>query len=205
MSKEQQTASDTRGALPREVIAKMLGNNFDKLPDTEKKLIAYSPAYLGFNGALAGLVSNSLFRRCLNVRQALFSSALPMAAIPFLTTFTLYHGVLSYPLLHGELNCPSCVVIRGALVGVVSAGLYPIALAIPINLGLATLYSTTPVPETGAKMRFIMDVSRPVFRKMRAVLVLQAFFGAYLGSRNFDTYLQLAKITFGPDEEELRA
>lgn len=37
----------------------------------------------------------------------------------------------------GDLNCPTCALIRGALVGVVSGGIYPILLALPVNAGLA--------------------------------------------------------------------
>ena len=43
-------------------------------------------------------------------------------------------------LISGDLNCPTCVLIRGALVGAVGAGVYPILLALPVNAGLATRY-----------------------------------------------------------------
>lgn len=204
MSEEPQKASVSGRALTRATISDMLMSNFDNLPDIEKKIFLYGPAYLGANGALAGLVSNSLFRRSLNIKQAAISSAMPMAVLPFLTTFALYNAAVSNPLLQGDLNCPSCALIRGALVGVVGAGLYPILLALPINVAIASMYSTSPLPDKGAKIRFFMDLSRPVMRKMRAVLMLQAFFGTYLGSRNFETYAMLAQITFGPGQKELK-
>ncbi|CAN9514922.1 unnamed protein product [Ophioblennius macclurei] len=188
-------------ALNRVVISEMLLKNFEKLPDIEQKLFAYGPAYLGGNAALAGLISNSFYRRALNVRQALFASSLPMAVLPFLTTYTLYNVAVSQPLMNGDLNCPTCCLLRGAMVGVFGGWAYPILMALPLNTGLASRYSTSPLPEKGALMRFCVDLSRPVVNKMRAVLLLQAFFGTYLSSRHFDIYSKLAEITFGRKEE----
>uniref|UniRef100_A0A672I6J7 Transmembrane protein 126A n=1 Tax=Salarias fasciatus TaxID=181472 RepID=A0A672I6J7_SALFA len=191
------------GPLSREAIRELLMRNFDRLPDIEQKLFAYGPAYLGGNAALAGLISNSLFRRALNVSQARFSSGLPMATLPFLTTYALYNAAVSQPLLSGDLNCPTCCLLRGALVGIVGGWVYPILLALPLNTGLASRYSTAPLPEKGALLRFSVDLSRPILRRMRAVLLLQAFFGTYLSSRHFDIYSNLAGMTFGRKEEEL--
>ncbi|XP_040031059.1 transmembrane protein 126A [Gasterosteus aculeatus] len=191
-------------ALSRAVIAEMLAKNFEKLPDIDQKIFKYGPMYLGGNGALAGLISNSLYRRALNVTQAPVASGLPMAVLPFLTTFALYSAAVSAPLMSGDLNCPSCALIRGALVGVVGGGLYPILLALPVNVGLASRYVTAPLPEKGNVLRYWMDLSRPIVRKMRAVLVLQVFFGTYLSSRHFETYTKLAHITFGSGGEDLK-
>uniref|UniRef100_UPI0037E84A99 transmembrane protein 126A n=1 Tax=Semicossyphus pulcher TaxID=241346 RepID=UPI0037E84A99 len=204
MSENTQKVSVSGRPLIGATIADMLMNNFEKLPDIDQKIFVYGPAYLGANGGLAGLVSNSLYRRALNIKQAAFSSSLPMAALPFLTTFTLYNAAVSNPLLSGDLNCPSCVLMRGALVGVFGAGLYPILLAIPVNIAIASRYSTAPLPEKGNVLRYAVDLSRPILRKMRAVLLLQAFFGTYLSSRNFDSYTKLAEITFGSGREELK-
>ncbi|XP_077433443.1 transmembrane protein 126A [Vanacampus margaritifer] len=190
--------------LSRATIAELLAKNFDKLPDGDRNLFIYGPVYLGGNGGLAGLVANSLYRRALNVTQAPITSSLSMAVIPFMTTYTLYNAAVSSPLLLGDLNCPSCVLMRGALVGVVGGTLYPIILALPVNMALASRYNTAPIPEKGNVLRYWMDLSRPILRKMRAVLVLQALFGTYLSSRHFDCYTKLAKITFGRDEEELQ-
>ncbi|KAK7922831.1 hypothetical protein WMY93_009733 [Mugilogobius chulae] len=188
-------------AITRALIAEMLSKNFEKLPDIDQKLFTYGPVYFGGNAGLVGLVANSLYRRALNVTQAHFTSSLPMAVLPFLTTMALYNGVVSAPLLSGDLNCPSCAVMRGALVGVVAGGLYPILLALPVNFGLAARYNTALMPEKGNVLRYWIDVSRPIMRKMRVVLLLQAFFGTYLGSRHFQSYTKLAEITFGPGEE----
>lgn len=187
--------------LSRTVIAEMLMANFEKLPDIDQKLFIYGPLYLGGNAGLAGLVANSLYRRALNVQAARFASNLPMAVLPFLTTSALYNAAVSQPLLGGDLNCPTCSLMRGALVGVVGGGLYPMLLALPLNFGLASRYSTAPLPEKGAMLRYFVDVSRPVFNKMRAVLLLQAFFGTYLGSKHFQSYTKLAHITFSKGEE----
>lgn len=191
----------TGKTLPKAAIIEMMVTHFERLPDLDKKLFKYGPMYLAGNGALAGLIANSLYRRSLNVTQGLFTSSMPMAVLPFLTTFALYNAAVSKPLLSGDLNCPSCALIRGALVGAVGAGLYPILLALPVNAGLASRYNTAPMPEKGNIVRFWVDLSRPVLKRMRAVLVLQAFFGTYLGSRHFETYLKLVEITLSSGEE----
>ncbi|CAL1613353.1 unnamed protein product [Knipowitschia caucasica] len=188
-------------ALRRAVIAERLSKNFEKLPDIDQKLFHYGPLYFGANAGLAGLVGNSLYRRALNVTQARIVSSLPMAALPFITTVALYNAAVSVPLLSGDLNCPSCALMRGALVGVVGGGLYPVLLALPVNFALATKYSTAIMPERGNAMRYWIEISKPIMRKMRVVLLLQAFFGTYLGSRHFQSYSKLAEITFGPGEE----
>ncbi|XP_072295313.1 transmembrane protein 126A [Eucyclogobius newberryi] len=188
-------------AMTRAVIAEMLSRNFEKLPDIDQKLFQYGPVYFGANAALAGLVANSLYRRALNVTRAMVSSSLPMAVLPFLTTVALYNGAVSAPLMSGDLNCPSCALMRGALVGVVGGALYPVLLALPVNFGLASRYNSALMPEKGNVLRYCLDVSRPILRKFRVVVLLQAFFGTYLGSRQFQTYSKLAEITFSPGEE----
>ncbi|CAJ1058598.1 transmembrane protein 126A-like [Xyrichtys novacula] len=187
-------------ALTRVVISEMLMKNYEKLPNNDQKLFQYAPVYLGGNAAIAGLVSNSLYRRALNVRQAVITSAIPMSVLPFLTTVALYSAVVTNPLLSGDLNCPSCAFIRGALVGVVGGGLYPILLALPVNIGLAARYSSALFPEKGKALQFAVDISKPVMNQMKLVLLIQAFFGVYLSSRNFDAYTKLAHLTFGREE-----
>uniref|UniRef100_A0A8C6V2Q3 Transmembrane protein 126A n=1 Tax=Neogobius melanostomus TaxID=47308 RepID=A0A8C6V2Q3_9GOBI len=145
-------------------------------------------------------LANSLYRRALNVTQARIASSLPMAVLPSLTTVALYNAMVSGPLLSGDLNCPSCCLLRGALVGVVGGAVYPIVLALPVNFALATKYNTALMPEKGNVLRYWLDLSRPILRKMRVVVVLQAFFGTYLGSRHFQSYTKLAEIAFGPGE-----
>ncbi|XP_041846636.1 transmembrane protein 126A [Melanotaenia boesemani] len=203
MSENAEQKSASGNALTRDVIAEMLMKNFEKLPDIDRKIFLYGPLYLGGNAGFAGLISNSLYRRILNVRAAPFASSLPMAVLPFLTTCALYNAAVSHPLLSGEINCPSCTLMRGALIGVVGGGLYPILLALPLNIGLASRYSTAPLPEKANMLRYCVDISRPVIKKMRAVLLLQALFGTYLGSRHFSAYTKLAEITFGRNEQLL--
>ncbi|XP_075889069.1 transmembrane protein 126A [Nelusetta ayraudi] len=190
--------------ISRSGIAEMLSKNFERLPDIDQKLFIYGPLYLAGNAGLAGLISNSLYRRALHVKQGPIATSLPMAVLPFLTTYALYNAAVSGPLLTGDLNCPSCVLLRGALVGVVGGGLYPIILALPMNLGMASTYNTTPMPEKGHILKFSVEISKPVMRKMRAVLLLQALFGTYLSSRHFDSYTKLAELTFGRNREELK-
>lgn len=204
MSENTQTDGVSGKALTRAAIAEMLGKNFESLPDIDKSYFMYGPVYLGGNAGLAGLISNSLYRRALNVKKAPLASGMPMAVLPFLTTFALYQAVVSHPLMSGDLNCPSCALLRGALVGVVGGGVYPILLALPVNIGLASMYSSAPQPEKGNVLRYWADLSRPILRKMRAVMVLQAFFGTFLASRHFQSYTKLAQITFGSSGEELK-
>lgn len=204
MSENVRKETVSKNVLNKAVIAEMLAKNFERLPDIDQKLFVYGPLYLGGNAGLAGLIANSLYRRALNVTQAAFTSSLPMAVLPFMTTVALYNAAVSGPLLSGDLNCPTCALMRGALIGVVGGGVYPILLALPVNIGLASRYNTTPMPEKGNVLRYWVDISRPILRKTRAVLLLQAFFGTYLSSRHFETYTKLAQITFGPNEEDLK-
>ncbi|KAG8004088.1 hypothetical protein GBF38_008177 [Nibea albiflora] len=196
----QKMVSVSGNAFSREIFSK----NFERLSSLDQKLFLYGPLYLGGNAGLAGLISNSLYRRALNVTQAPIASSMPMAMLPFMTTFALYNALVSNPLLAEELNCPSCAMLRGALVGVVGGAVYPILLALPVNLGLASKYNTAPMPEKGNMLRYFVDISRPILRKMRAVLLLQALFGTYLGSRHFQSYAQLVEKTFGSGPEELQ-
>lgn len=204
MSENAQKKGAPGNALTKAVIAEMLLKNFERLPDIDQKLFTYGPLYLGGNAGLAGLISNSLYRRALNVREARIASNLPMAVLPFLTTCALYSAAVSNPLLSGDLDCPMCSIIRGALVGVIGGGVYPILLALPMNIGLASRYYTAPMPEKGNMLRYCVEISKPVLRRMRAVIILQGFFGTYLGSRHFETYTKLARISFGSGREELK-
>ncbi|XP_013859027.1 transmembrane protein 126A [Austrofundulus limnaeus] len=201
MIENTEQSGEPRQSVTRTMIAEMLMKNFEKLPEGDQKFFTYAPLYLAGNAGLAGLISNSLYRRVLNVQEARLSSSLPMLVLPFLTTTAMYQVVISNPLLAGDLNCPSCSVIRGALIGVVFGGLYPIVLALPANLGLAARYSSAPLPQKGNIMRYCMDVSKPIFRKMMPVIVIQAAFGGYMGSRHFQIYIKLAQTTSSKGEE----
>jgi hypothetical protein len=75
-----------------------------------RKIFTYGPMYLGGNGAFAGLIANSLYRRALNVTQGRFTSNLPMAVLPFLTTVAMYNVAVSKPLLSGE-----CLIVSVAV------------------------------------------------------------------------------------------
>uniref|UniRef100_A0A4W4G2K9 Transmembrane protein 126A n=1 Tax=Electrophorus electricus TaxID=8005 RepID=A0A4W4G2K9_ELEEL len=167
------------------------------------KLFLYGPVYLGGNAGLAGLIANSFFRRALNVSQGRFTSSLPMAVLPFLTTVALYNATVSKPLLSGDLNCPTCALIRGSLVGVGGGGLYPILLALPVNAALATRYdiNVTPMPEKGNLLRFWTNLSKSIVRKMFPVLILQTVFGTYLSNKHYEIYLKTVKLSESDKEE----
>lgn len=187
--------------VSRAMFIEMLNRKFERLPDIDRKLFSYGPIYLAGNAGFAGLVANSFFRRVLNVTQGRITSSLPMAVLPFLTTAALYTATVTNPLMSGDLNCPTCTLMRGALVGVIGGGIYPILLALPVNAGLAARYNSAPMPEKGNMMRFWMNLSKPVVRKMYVVLLLQGLFGTYLSSKHFDIYLKLLKIPDSDSEE----
>lgn len=189
--------------LKKEAFAEMLAMNFEKLPDIDKSLYLYGSFYLAGNSAFVGLIANSLYRRALNISHSGLSAMLPMAVLPFMTTYALYSAAVSSPLLSGTVNCPTCVLLRGATVGALSGAVYPIFLALPLNFGIAVRHRTAPMPEKGSAPRYWLDVSRPIWRRMRAAVLLQTLFGTYLGSRDFETYTKLVQLTVGSRTEEL--
>ncbi|KAA0704032.1 Transmembrane protein 126A [Triplophysa tibetana] len=197
------SANDTAQGqkLSRAMIIEMMTKKFERLSDMDRNMFSYGPVYLAGNAGFAGLVANSFYRRALNVSQGRFTSSLPMAVLPFLTTAALYTATVTNPIMSGDLNCPTCVLIRGALVGVVGGGIYPILLALPVNAGLASRYSSAPMPEKGNALRFWVNLSRPIVRKMYAVLLLQALFGTYLSSKHYEIYLKMLKIPDSDSEE----
>uniref|UniRef100_UPI00398E6801 transmembrane protein 126A n=1 Tax=Pristiophorus japonicus TaxID=55135 RepID=UPI00398E6801 len=185
---------DLQHSIPSPNVMEMLLERFQRLPELDRKFFAYGPIYLGINSAFAGLIANSFFRRVLNIAQARFTSSLPMGVLPFLSTIAGYNAVVSKPLLSGDLNCPTCVLVRGGLVASLAGGLYPILLALPINAGLATRYNTTPMPEKGNVLRFWIAVCQPVMRKLSFVLILQAIFGVYLSSKHYAIYMKMLAL-----------
>ncbi|XP_030055969.1 transmembrane protein 126A [Microcaecilia unicolor] len=191
--------------ISKSEIIELLAKRFIRLPEHERKLFSYGSLFMGFNGAFAGLIANSLFRRILNITQGRIVANIPMAVLPFLTTVATYNGCVCQPLLSGDLNCETCVIVRGALIGSVIGGLYPILLAIPVNGGLAARYSTNPLPTKGNIVRFWITISQPVLRKMSFVLILQAAFGCYISSRHYGIYVKMLQLPpAGSDIEELK-
>ncbi|KAJ8347623.1 hypothetical protein SKAU_G00262120 [Synaphobranchus kaupii] len=201
MSQNTLPIKDTGNVPPKSVVVELLLSKFERLPEKDKRSFAYGPVYLGGSGAVIGLLANSLFRGVLNVSQGLFTSSLPMAVLPFLTTVALYNGAVSQPLLSGELNCPTCALIRGGLVGGIAGGLYPVMLALPVNAGLATRYSTSPMPEKGNVLRFWITITQPILRRMTVVLLLQSLFGIYLSSTHYGIYVKMLELPMSDSEE----
>uniref|UniRef100_A0A8C7IT82 Transmembrane protein 126A n=1 Tax=Oncorhynchus kisutch TaxID=8019 RepID=A0A8C7IT82_ONCKI len=172
----------TSRTVSRALIIQMMAENFERLPELDRKIFTYGPMYLGGNGAFAGLIANSLYRRALNVTQGRFTSNLPMAVLPFLTTVAMYNVAVSKPLLSGE-----CLIV-------------PVAVEVCSTL-CSRMYNTTPLPEKGNVLRFWMNITQPILRKMGVVIVLQVFFGTYLSSRHFDSYLKLIQLSTTNGEE----
>ncbi|KAM6158544.1 transmembrane protein 126A [Rhynchocyon petersi] len=199
---ENHQPSDTikENVTPIAIITRKI----NQLPEVEKNLLEHGSTYVGLNAALCGLTANSLFRRILNVTQARIVAGLPMAVIPFMTAHLAYKGFVSLPLSTGYLSCETCTVTRGGLVGLIFGGLYPVALAIPVNGGLAARYTSALLPERGNILSYWVKTSKPVFRKMLFPILLQTMFGAYLGSRQYKVIIKALQLP-EPDLETLNS
>ncbi|XP_001493394.2 transmembrane protein 126A [Equus asinus] len=178
----------------KEKIFYIITRKINQLPEAERNLLEHGSTYIGLNAALCGLIANSLFRRVLNVTQARIAAGLPMAVIPFLTAHLSYKGFVSFPLNTGDLNCETCTITRGGLVGLVFGGLYPVILAIPVNGGLAARYESAPLPEKGNILTYWTRISKPIFRKMLFPILLQTGFAAYLGSRQYKLVIKALQL-----------
>lgn len=62
-------------------------------------------------------------------------------------------------------------------------------------------YNSAPMPEKGNILRFWLTLSKPVVRRMYAVLLLQTLFGTYLGSKHFEIYLKMLKLSESDSED----
>ncbi|XP_054432342.1 transmembrane protein 126A isoform X2 [Pteronotus mesoamericanus] len=117
-----------------------------------------------------------------------------MAVIPFLIADVSYKGFISLPLSTGDLNCETCTITRGGLVGLVLGGIYPVFLAIPVNGGLAARYASAVLPEKGNILTYWIRISKPIFRKMLFPILLQTGFAAYLGSRQYKLLIKALQL-----------
>uniref|UniRef100_A0A8C2LRW0 Transmembrane protein 126A n=1 Tax=Cricetulus griseus TaxID=10029 RepID=A0A8C2LRW0_CRIGR len=161
-------------AIKDDLILNIISRKVKQLPESERNL---------------GLIANSLFRHILHVTQARLASSLPTAVMPFLTAT-----------LTCDLNCETCTMTRGALVGFGLSGVYPILLAIPMNGGLAARYESSPLPRRGNILNYWITVSTPVCRKMVFPILLQTVFAAYLESRLYRLLIK-ARQLFEPGLE----
>ncbi|XP_027798481.1 transmembrane protein 126A [Marmota flaviventris] len=175
-------------------IFDIIARKIELLPEAERNLLEHGSTYIGLNAALCGLIANSLFRRVLHVTKARIAASLPMAVLPFLTANASFKGFVSLPLSTGDLNCETCTVTRGGLVGLVLGGLYPVFLAIPINGGLAARYQSALLPEKGNTLTYWIKISKPIFRKMLFPILLQTMFAAYLGSRQYKVLIKALQL-----------
>ncbi|XP_006936938.1 transmembrane protein 126A [Felis catus] len=180
--------------VKEDLIFNIITRKINHLPEAERNLFEHGSVYIGLNAALCGLIANSLFRRILNVTQARIAAGLPMAVIPFLTAHASYKAFVNLPLNTGDLNCETCTITRGGLVGLVFGGLYPVFLAIPVNGGLAARYESALLPEKGNILTYWTRISKPVFRKMLFPILLQTMFAAYLGSRQYKLVIKALQL-----------
>ncbi|XP_032023880.1 transmembrane protein 126A [Hylobates moloch] len=172
-----------------------ISRKINQLPEAERNLLENGSVYVGLNAALCGLIANSLFRRILNVTKARIAAGLPMAGIPFLTTDLTYRCFVSFPLNTGDLDCETCTITRSGLIGLVTGGLYPVFLAIPVNGGLAARYQSALLPHKGNILSYWIRTSKPVFRKMLFPIVLQTTFSAYLGSEQYKLLIKALQLS----------
>ncbi|XP_042312902.1 transmembrane protein 126A [Sceloporus undulatus] len=126
--------------ITRRNRSEILKERFERLPAADQSFFQTGSLFLSINSSLCGLVANSLFRRILNITQARFAASLPMAVLPFITTAAVYETSINQPLMEGDLNCTTCALVRGGLIGASVGSLYPALLALPLNAGLATRY-----------------------------------------------------------------
>ncbi|XP_005074167.2 transmembrane protein 126A [Mesocricetus auratus] len=182
------------GAIKEDLIFNIISRKIKQLPESDRSLFEHGSAYVGLNAGFSGLIANSLFRRILHVTQARLASSLPMAVMPFLTASLTYVNFVSYPLSTGDLNCETCAMTRGALVGFGMGGVYPILLAIPVNGGLAARYESSPLPQRGNILNYWITVSKPVCRKMVFPILFQTVFAAYLGSRQYRLLIKALQL-----------
>ncbi|XP_060090982.1 transmembrane protein 126A-like [Heteronotia binoei] len=184
--------------------SEILRERFERLPANDQSLFRTGSVVLGLNSSLCGLIANNYLRRALNITQARVASALPMAFLPFVSTVAVYEAAISQPLMQGDLNCAACASVRGGLIGAFMGCLYPALMAIPLNGGLATRYSTAPLPGNENTFRYWMRVCNPAYRKLRFAAILQAALGTYLGSKYYDIYIKMLQLPeAGRDSEEL--
>nr|XP_034970436.1 transmembrane protein 126A-like [Zootoca vivipara]XP_034970437.1 transmembrane protein 126A-like [Zootoca vivipara] len=186
-------------------ISGILKERFERLSAGDQRFFQSGSTFLAFNGSLCGLVSNSLFRRALNVTQARFVSALPMAVLPYISTVVAYECFINRPLMEGDLNCATCAWIRGGLIGGVIGCIYPAFLALPLNAALANRYLTTPMPGQENMLRYWMMVCKPVYKRIRFAAIFQIALGAYLTSKSHEIYIKMLQLPQpGEDPEEIK-
>ncbi|XP_035875939.1 LOW QUALITY PROTEIN: transmembrane protein 126A-like [Phyllostomus discolor] len=170
----------------------IITRKINQLPGAEMNLLEHGSTYIGLNDALCGLIANNLYWCVLNVTQAHIAAGLPMAVIPFLTAEVFHKGFISLPLNTGDLNCETCTITQGGLVGLVFDGLYSVFLAIPVN-GLVARYASA-LPGKGNILTHWIRISKPIFRRMLFPIWLLAGFAAYLGSRQYKLLIKALQL-----------
>uniref|UniRef100_A0A8D0BZF8 Transmembrane protein 126A n=1 Tax=Salvator merianae TaxID=96440 RepID=A0A8D0BZF8_SALMN len=184
--------------------SEILREQFEKLPEADRSIFQNGSLFLALNASLCSLIANGMLRQVLNITEARIAASLPVVVLPFISTVAVFESYVNLPLMNGELNCATCAWMRGSLIGAVIGCLYPAFLTFPLNGALAARYSTTPLPSKENALRYWVNISKPIFRKMRIPAILQAAFGAYLGSKNHETYIKMLRVSgFGRRSEEL--
>ncbi|XP_036617943.1 transmembrane protein 126A-like isoform X1 [Trichosurus vulpecula] len=178
----------------RLTINEIIPRRVEQLPELQRNLLMTGSAYVGLNAAFCGLIANSFFRRILNVTHARIISALPMAVLPFLSTYVTYRSFVSLPLSSGDLRCEACTVISGGMVDLLIGGLYPVVLAMTINGALAARYNSAPLPQRGNIWTYWITVSQLILRKMVFPIMLQTVFAAYLGSKQYEVLIKAFEL-----------
>ncbi|XP_054830076.1 transmembrane protein 126A-like [Eublepharis macularius] len=174
--------------------AEILKERFAQLPPADRNSFYSGILILAANAGVCGLIANTLIGRALNITQARVASALPMAVLPFLSTAAVYEASISQPLMEGKLNCATCAVVRGGLIGGIMGCLYPALIAIPLNASLASRYSTAPLPSKENMLRYWMRVCKPVYKRLRFAAIMQIAVGTYLSSKHYEMYIKMLQL-----------
>ncbi|XP_062983267.1 transmembrane protein 126A-like [Elgaria multicarinata webbii] len=192
-----------KGTTTRNRI-EIIKERFEQLPEADRSLFQNGSFILALNASLCGLISNSLFRRLLNVTQAPVASGLPMLFIPFFSTLVTFEASVKQPLIEGNLNCATCAMVRGGLIGGFIGGLYSALTALPLNAALASRYSTSPMPSKENFWQYWKTICKPVLKKMKFAFLLQVAFGTYLSSQHHKIYIKMLQLPEpGRDPEEI--
>uniref|UniRef100_UPI00358E388C transmembrane protein 126A-like n=1 Tax=Myxine glutinosa TaxID=7769 RepID=UPI00358E388C len=180
--------------IPRSMYIRIMRNNMAHLPSLDQNVFGYAHLISGALAGSIGLWSNSMFRTALNVTPLPIISNLSCIIIPFFTTSIFYLGIITEPLIAGDLKCSICTGMRGAITGSLIGGAYPVMLAAVTTSMLAHRYQSAPVPSPRNALPFWLKISRPVVGRLWPLLSLQVLYNFTSSSWQHSIYLKLHEL-----------
>ncbi|XP_065352632.1 transmembrane protein 126A [Cloeon dipterum] len=163
-------------------------------PQHEMWSIRNSPAILGGMTALSCIFINGHFRKKLRLfNYGKMSSYLPTVVIPSITGALAHVHTVQSDLLLREVACPVCIEMRSAFLQSVVSVVYPLLLAPLANLGLASKYKTSIVPnlfsDSGRLMAFQTwwKFTKPISNKLLGIVLLQGLAASALTIAQLNT------------------